>query len=163
MRVGCSESGRSGSVFSSIPDGALEQRRRRRGRHSTAEQSPANPQIAQQRSTPMPGDFTHERVYPRADVRNMRPVQSTPVRRLPNDRSPATSQFSWESFAMSRWRVVALRVNGERRILDEYITREAAERLREMLRTRALFPAVFVELDEDSDSEFSRTLLSAVA
>lgn len=64
---------------------------------------------------------------------------------------------------MSRWRVVALRVNGERRILDEYITRESAERLREMLLTRALFPAVFVELDEDTDSDFSRTRLNAVA
>lgn len=64
---------------------------------------------------------------------------------------------------MSRWRVVALRVNGERRILDEYITRESAERLREMLLTLALFPAVFVELDEDSDSDYPGTRLSTAA
>lgn len=64
---------------------------------------------------------------------------------------------------MSRWRVVALRVNGERRVLDEYITREAAERLREMLQTLALFPEVFIELDEEAASEPASGLLVAVA
>lgn len=64
---------------------------------------------------------------------------------------------------MSRWRVVALRVNGERRVLDEYMTHEAAERLREMLETLALFPEVFVELDDEGTAAHPSGLLVAVA
>jgi len=54
-------------------------------------------------------------------------------------------------------------MNGERRVLDEYLSRESADRLRAMLEAMALFPAIFVELDESFGSSHSGRLHGAAA
>lgn len=51
---------------------------------------------------------------------------------------------------MLHWRVIAQRRNGQQRIIDERVSRDTAEKLRDTLRALSLFPLVYVEIDEES-------------
>lgn len=56
----------------------------------------------------------------------------------------------------SKWRVIAVRINGRRLVVDEYLRRDAAEKLREELLAKQLFPDVFVEVDPGDHSRIDR-------
>lgn len=50
---------------------------------------------------------------------------------------------------MRYWCVIARRRNGQQRIIDEHLSREAAEKLRDTLKALSLFPDVAVEIDSE--------------
>ena len=48
---------------------------------------------------------------------------------------------------ISRWRVIAIRRNGSRIVLDEYLRRVEADQFKNQLELKNLFPSVFIEPD----------------